>query len=87
MLTAEHYTLIIATAAITLAVTTFYGIRKYTGAARKWYVASMVFGGVLGVIVAANSDINLSLAFTIGLGAHQLVKPVRDLINKWVGKQ
>lgn len=86
-MSAEHYTLAITVAAITLAVTTFYGIRKYTGAARKWYVASMIFGGVLGVVVSWGSDINLSLAFTIGLGAHQLVEPVRRLINKFVDKQ
>jgi hypothetical protein len=87
MLTAEQYTLFITTAAITLAVTTFYGIRKYQGNARKWYVATMIFGGVLGVLVSANTDISLSLAFTIGLGAQQLVKPVRELIDKWVARK
>ncbi len=47
----------------------------------------MIFGGVLGVLVSANTDISLSLAFTIGLGAQQLVKPVRELIDKWVARK
>lgn len=83
----EHYTLAIATAAITLAVTTFYGIRKYKGSARKWYVAGMIFGGMLGVLISWNTNINLSLAFTIGLGVHQLASPLRRLIEKYVDKQ
>jgi hypothetical protein len=84
-MTAEHYTLAITVAAITLAVTTFYGIRNYTGAARRWYVATMLFGGLMGIVVAWGTDIRLSLAFTIGLGAYQLITPLRRLFKKYTG--
>jgi drug/metabolite transporter (DMT)-like permease len=86
MITTAQETLIVSTAAVTLAVTTFYNIRRKRGTARWWYVAGMILGGVLGVAITWNNDVDHALAFTIGLGAHQLSVPLQRLIDKYVSK-
>lgn len=82
-ITPEERTIALLAAAVTMAVTTFYGIRKYKGPERVWYIASMLFGGALGAAVAWETGVNVGLAFTIGLGVHQLARPLRQLLDRW----
>lgn len=82
-ITPEERTIALLAAAVTMAVATFYGIRKHKGPECIWYVASMLFGGALGVIVAWETGVSVGLAFTIGLSGHQLVRPLRQLLDRW----
>ena len=85
MLTPEQETLAISTAAVTLAVSAFYNIRRKQGVARRWYVASMLLGAGLGVALAWGTSQNPALAFTVGLGAQQLIEPLQRFISKYTG--